>query len=329
MSQQQKIHVKLQHNNEFRRFIIEPQFKFNELHEKISTLLHLTTPFSIRYLDEESEWITIETDNELLTGIELSPALLRLKIEPTTPTVPTSNPDTVEEKSCKKWRKCNKRGECDDTVSEEKGCKRRKWRKESEMNGTDESEKKWRKWREENCDEKSDGEKKCRGNWRKWREENGETLGEKKCGKWRKWREENGEKDEEGKGRGGRRCPRGAWGGPRGRGAWRKFHGMDSDSDSAEETRPVEEIKKEVNSLKEEIGALVNKKKGLWEELVVLRTQIKNLRQNEGTSDEILKVREEIMEKKRVVREYHVQIANSKNRIWKLKSALVMRVDTN
>jgi len=154
-------------------------------------------------------------------------------------------------------------------------------------------------------------------------------LVKKKCGKWRKWREENGEKDEEGKGRGGRRCPRGAWGGPRGRGAWRKFHGMDSDSDSAEETRPVEEIKKEVNSLKEEIGALVTKKKGLWEELVVLRTQIKNLRQNEGTSDEILKVREEIMEKKRVVREYHVQIANSKNRIWKLKSALVMRVDTN
>jgi len=81
--------------------------------------------------------------------------------------------------------------------------------------------------------------------------------------------------------------------------------------------------------LKEEISALVTKKKGLWEELVVLRTNIKNLRQNEGTSDEILKVREEIMEKKRVVREYHVQIANSKNRIWKLKSALVMRVDTN
>jgi len=154
-------------------------------------------------------------------------------------------------------------------------------------------------------------------------------LVKKKCAKWRKWREENGEKDEEGKGRGRRNC-RGAWGGGRGRGAWRKFHGgVDSDSDSAEETRPVEEIKKEINSLKEEIGALVAKKKGLWEELVGLKSNIKNLRQNEGTSDEILKVREDIMEKKRVVREYHVQIANSKNRIWKLKSALVMRVDTN
>jgi len=145
----------------------------------------------------------------------------------------------------------------------------------------------------------------------------------KKCGKWRK---DHG--NEEGKFRGRRHGPRGAWGGPRGRGAWKRFQ-CDSDSDSAEDTRSVEEIKKEINSLKEEIGVLVTKKKGLWEDLAALRTQIKNLRQNEGTGDEILKVREQIMEKKRVVREYHVQIANSKNRIWKLKSALVMRVDTN
>jgi len=160
MSQQQKIHVKLQHNNEFRRFIIEPQFKFNELHEKISTLLHLTTPFSIRYLDEESEWITIETDVELLTGIELSPALLRLKIEPVTSTVPTETlPNPDEENGCKKWRRCKKMREGDDTVSEEKGCK------------------KWRKWREDNGT--ADGEKKC-GKWRKWREENCDETGEKK-----------------------------------------------------------------------------------------------------------------------------------------------------
>jgi len=148
-------------------------------------------------------------------------------------------------------------------------------------------------------------------------------LVKKKCGKWRK-----DHCNDEGKFRGRRHGPRGAWGGPRGRGAWKRFQ-CDSDSDSAEDTRPVEEIKKEINSLKEEIGVLVTKKKGLWEDLAALRTQIKNLRQNEGTGDEILKVREQIMEKKRVVREYHVQIANSKNRIWKLKSALVMRVDTN
>jgi len=100
-----------------------------------------------------------------------------------------------------------------------------------------------------------------------------------------------------------------------------------SDSDSIEENRPVEEIKKEINSLKEEVGVLVAKKKGLWEELVAFKTQIKTLRQNEGARDEILKLREQIFEKKRVAREYHWQITNSKNRIWKLKNALVMKVD--
>jgi len=51
------------------------------------------------------------------------------------------NPETVDEKNCKKWRKCRKTRECDDTVSEEQGCK------------------KWRKWRKESDDKESDGEK--------------------------------------------------------------------------------------------------------------------------------------------------------------------------
>jgi len=100
-----------------------------------------------------------------------------------------------------------------------------------------------------------------------------------------------------------------------------------SDSDSLEETRPVEEIKKEINSLKEEIGALVANKKGLWEELVAFKTQIRTLRQSEGTRDEILNIREQLCAKRRAVRVLHVQITNSKRRIWKLKSALVMKSD--
>jgi len=91
----------------------------------------------------------------------------------------------------------------------------------------------------------------------------------------------------------------------------------------------VEEIKKEINSLKEEVGVLVAKKKGIWEELTALKTQIKTLRQTEGTKDEIVKLRDQICEKKRLARGYHMQITNSKNRVWKLKSALVMKVDTN
>jgi len=153
--------------------------------------------------------------------------------------------------------------------------------------------------------------KKCQG---KWREENGEIEGR---GPW--W----GPRGRPGYSRGGR-----GHGGHRGgRGGWRKFQEMEDDSDSIEETRPVEEIKKEINSLKEEVVVLVTKKKALWEELVALKIQIKNLRQNGGAGDEILKVREQIMEKKKVCRGYQGQIANSKNRIWKMKNALVMRVD--
>jgi len=360
MQQQQKIHVKLQHNNEFRRFIIEPQTNFNDLKQKISELLHLTSPITIRYLDEESEWITIDSDTELLTGIELSPALLRLQIVAQIPsTIPTElpnpvvddckrkrrckrfredNDDTVsEEKGCKKWKKhCRKfRDEKDDTVSEEKDCKKwrkhcRKFREEKDCDGekdTESGEKKcrgkWRKWREEQCKDTESGEKKC-GKWRKWREEHCDKdteSGEKKCGKWRKWRQENTEEGSE------RRphCRRGGWGGPRGRHAWKHFE--NSDSDSLEETRPVEEIKKEINSLKEEIGVLVTKKKGLWEELVALKTNIKTLRQNEGARDEIITIRDQICEKRRSARVLHAQIANSKHRIWKLKSALVMRLE--
>jgi len=155
--------------------------------------------------------------------------------------------------------------------------------------------------------------------WRKYRKNcNDDTVSDEKGCK--KWRQENGESQKE------RRQKR--WEGPRGRHAWKSRHGMDnSDSDSIEENRPVEEIKKEINSLKEEVGVLVAKKKGLWEELVAFKTQIKTLRQNEGARDEILKLREQIFEKKRVAREYHWQITNSKNRIWKLKNALVMKVD--
>jgi len=241
-----------------------------------------------------------------LTGIELSPALLRLQI------VVKELPNPVVD-NCIKRRRCRRfRDENDDTVSEEKDCK------------------KWKKHCRKFLDEKDpDGdtesaEKKCRGKWRKWREEHCDKeteSGEKKCSKWKKWRQENTEEGSERK----PHCRRGSWGRLRGRNAWKHFE--NSDSDSLEETRPVEEIKKEINSLKEEIGVLVTKKKSLWEELVALKTQIKTLRQHEGARDEIIKTRDQIVEKKRYARVLHAQIVNSKHRIWKLKSALVMRLE--
>jgi len=58
-----------------------------------------------------------------------------------------------------------------------------------------------------------------------------------------------------------------------------------------------------------------------------LKEQIKNLRQNDGAKEDILKLREQIVEKKKACREYQLQVVTSKNRIWKLKSALEIKAD--
>jgi len=61
--------------------------------------------------------------------------------------------------------------------------------------------------------------------------------------------------------------------------------------------------------------------------LVGLKAQIKELRQNNGAKEDIVKLRQEIIGKRRAAAEYQGQIANSKNRIWKLKGALVTKAD--
>jgi len=70
------IHVKLQFNDEFRRFFIphtNPSIKFIDLESKIKSLLRITeNEISIKYKDEENEWITISSDDELETGIMIS-----------------------------------------------------------------------------------------------------------------------------------------------------------------------------------------------------------------------------------------------------------------
>jgi len=70
------IHVKLQFNEEFRRFFIpqtNPPIKFVDLESKIKSLLRITeNDISIKYKDEENEWITISSDVELETGIMIA-----------------------------------------------------------------------------------------------------------------------------------------------------------------------------------------------------------------------------------------------------------------
>jgi hypothetical protein len=115
------IHVKLQINDEFRRFFVEKDIKFEELCLKISSVLSLTEEqsFTIKYKDDEQEWITISSDNELETGLVLSDKMLRLCVDllnmggVTCNEVAncTTNEDNIEEDSfVPKWKryKCGK-----------------------------------------------------------------------------------------------------------------------------------------------------------------------------------------------------------------------------
>jgi len=141
------------------------------------------------------------------------------------------------------------------------------------------------------------------------------------CGKWKKYRKNKGENCESNDVKG---CDK--WIGRKGK--WNVQNQIEiiSDSESIED-KTAEEITKEIGSLKEEIGLLMEKKKALWQEVVVLKGQIKELRQNNGAKEDIVKLREQIVEKKRGCQEYQMQVANSKGRIWKLKSALEIKAN--
>jgi hypothetical protein len=368
MSTQQKVHIKLKYNNQFRRFVIEPEYKFNDLKQKISTLLNISTTFGVQYLDEESEWITIDSDIELLSGIELSPSLLKLRItDSQTPVTQDPNPEPVsdpEEKksrnensehpseqnndNCPKWKRHRKyRNENSESV-QNNDCSKWKKNRNSESDLNNDNCPKWkryRKYRNENSEQVSDPEEKKSGNenseqpseqndncpkWkrhRKYRNENSEQVSDQNNNdnspKWKRYKKFRNERSEangenvEMKGSRGRR----------GRGKWAEFTtNENSESDSIEE-KNAEEIKKEIASLKEEIQLLMEKKKGQWAELAGLKEKVKNLRMNNGAKEDIVKLREEIFEKKKLAQGYQMQIGNSKNRIWKLKSALVIKAD--
>jgi len=74
------VHVKMQFESEYRRFFIERKSSFQDLITKIKTILGVNSDIVIKYKDEENEWITISSDQELDTGIILSNSVFRLHV---------------------------------------------------------------------------------------------------------------------------------------------------------------------------------------------------------------------------------------------------------
>jgi len=160
------IHVKLQFNDEYRRFFFNRSCKFSELIERVKAILSLKDEeFVIKYKDEEGEWITISSDMELETGLILANgALFRLQISLVSQKKDTENVE-CREKPWKKFKKERRYRQCPtnegegDTETDECGGGRKKWKKfrqQRQQRGEgDENEddfggrKKWKKYRKQ------------------------------------------------------------------------------------------------------------------------------------------------------------------------------------
>jgi len=122
---------------------------FTDLESKVKTLLQLTSPISIKYKDEEEEWISISSDAELETGLLLAGnGIFRLicQIKPeeknltnnenteTAPSLPVTDfQEKSEEPEERPWKKYQRNGG------------ERKWKKNSEKVEDEEGNKRWRK----------------------------------------------------------------------------------------------------------------------------------------------------------------------------------------
>jgi hypothetical protein len=316
-SNNENLHIKLQVNDEFRRFNVPRLTKYAELVEKIKQILSLDKDFTVKYKDDENEWITISSDIELETGLSFAKAsLLRLLVS-----VKSSDSDS---NGCDKWKSWRRKRmeEGGDEGDCEKWRRRRWGRKECDKVGEDDS-KRWRrnKWRKNECgDEEEDVESgECKRKWargrgrygRKWRDSENdneedvesEEYSRKRRGRWggRKWR------DEEGDGDCGKKRERKQFTGPE-KEEWleqkrlrrqekKEMKCGDEEVNSGDELLNLEQIKKEIEMSKATAEKLREKNKEAQQQLVALRTQLKDKRRG-GALDEVLTLRKLLKTKK-------------------------------
>jgi len=299
----ENIHIKLQVQNNYRRFFVNQKIKFSELKNKISSLLGLNSDFLIKYLDEENEWITITSDMELETGLSLYNQIFRLLIEPKditqslisiptplqtstfsttniTPLANSNNSVTQTESLISPLAQDNSISSVSNAVSTSTPVA-----EDNEL-GTS-AEKPWRKHRR-NKEERRD------------------------------WKEE--------KKKGGRRGGRGGRGGRRGRRGGKKHFDNEGSSTSEsfeDEGISVDEAKKRMNSLTEELTGLIEKKKSLKGEVDTLLESVRKEKESANYSDSFYELKNQLKEKKLALRTLNGQIKASKNRITNLRGIVL------
>jgi hypothetical protein len=87
------IHCKVSFNGQIRRFAVQRNTEFTSLKETIHRLLSVNDEFVLKYRDDESDYVLLESQDEFWTALSLS-SLLRLVVEPKkAPQAPGSNCD--------------------------------------------------------------------------------------------------------------------------------------------------------------------------------------------------------------------------------------------
>jgi len=74
------VHVKVAYEGEFRRFLLS-SITFEHLQNTLQTLFSLETKFTIKFQDDENDWVLLTTDQELVYATELSGSPLRLQVK--------------------------------------------------------------------------------------------------------------------------------------------------------------------------------------------------------------------------------------------------------
>jgi len=74
------VHIKVSHDNEFRRFLLNP-VTYSQLETTLKNLFNLETEFRIKFQDDENDWVLLTTDQELVYATELSGSPLRLQVK--------------------------------------------------------------------------------------------------------------------------------------------------------------------------------------------------------------------------------------------------------
>jgi hypothetical protein len=96
MQNSMKIDCKISFENQIRRIIFTGN-EFSSLKQQISHLFNIKSEFTLKYLDNESDLITLSSNDELWTALYYSDKILRLTIEmlPNTSSIPPASHSEV------------------------------------------------------------------------------------------------------------------------------------------------------------------------------------------------------------------------------------------